>query len=438
MPPTRNGARRELLRRLLDGHERSRSFGRPGPWPRDVIVKLDEPTFPEAFAPDGREKLAALREAAEELARGGAARVVRAKGWSDGQPVELRLGPDELAQAYLLAADGGFEPLATALAETATHADRLRDGAPAWMAAYLEAVARRLERGDLTPLGMQVERFKRDWRDLLQAMTAAARLAAGVSGWERVVSETLFGASKRLGELRARVADLLVRADPRWDGWAPEGAQDVLAVYGVKRKPGLIVCAGCAELRVAGRAYALEDFTPVAHLPESWAGAWIDGVAAAGVTQLTTIENEVPFLSYVEEHGGPAALGARGELAVYTGGFPTPALVQSLADLCRAQPRMAVRHWGDADLGGLRIWWYLRERLDRSLPLFRTDRAWLDAHAAQRGGTPLTPSERASLERLRRDLIRGEHPQVPDVAQALSLLDGLLVHGQKVEQERFV
>ena len=46
--------RMELLTRTLDAHERSVSFGRPAPWPRDVIVKLDAATFPAAFAPDGR------------------------------------------------------------------------------------------------------------------------------------------------------------------------------------------------------------------------------------------------------------------------------------------------------------------------------------------------------------------------------------------------
>ena len=47
----RQWARAELLRRLLEAHERSTSFGKPGPWPRDVIVRVDRPEFPEAFAP---------------------------------------------------------------------------------------------------------------------------------------------------------------------------------------------------------------------------------------------------------------------------------------------------------------------------------------------------------------------------------------------------
>jgi hypothetical protein len=436
METTRRGARRELLRRLLDGYERSRAFGRPGPWARDVIVKLEADEFPDAFAPDGREALAAVRGAAEELSGLGAARIDRATGWSDGEPRTLRLGPGELARAYELAEDDGYQPLSRALAQLAEHAERLADGTTSWMGEFLGRVAEAARRGELKPLGMQGERFKREWRDLLQAMTAAARLASGAAGWERVVSEAIFGNSKRLAALRGRVVDLLLRADPRWDGWAPDDAQDVLEAYGVRRKPGLLVCAGCAELRLGAREYRLEDFRPVAHLPDGWAAAWVEGVTRSAATRLTTIENEVPFLSYVEERGGPASLGDGGELVVYTAGFPTPALLQALADVCVARPELAVRHWGDADLGGLRIWWHLRQRLDRPVALFRADRAWLDSELAARAGTPLTAGEHAALERLRRDLDRGAQSLAPDVGQALALLDGLLTHGMKLEQER--
>ena len=60
-------ARRELLHRLLEQYERSRAFGRTEPWARDLILRLDARHFPEAFHPDGRETLAALRTAAAEV-----------------------------------------------------------------------------------------------------------------------------------------------------------------------------------------------------------------------------------------------------------------------------------------------------------------------------------------------------------------------------------
>lgn len=435
-PTSRQAARRLLLSQLLDAYERSRSFLRPPPWPRDVLVKLDPQTFPDAFAPDGREILAGLRAAAEDLERHRAVRLARAAGWGDGEPREIRLGPEELSTAYELGERDGYEPLRVGLFALEAHSARLSGSGAPWLDAFLARVARAAHAGDLSPLGMRVERFKREWRDLLQAMTAMAHLSSGVSGWERVVSETIFGDSKRLGELRTRVAELLLRADPRWDGVGPDDAQDLLEVYGVRRKPGVLVCAGAAELCIDGRAYRLEDFVPVAHLPEAWMDAWVEGLVGR-VHVLTTIENEYPFLSYVEECGGPRGLGARGELAVYTGGFPTPSLVQALVDLCARVPEIVVRHWGDADLGGVRIWWHLRQRMHRAVQLFRSNASWLESKVGQRPGTPLKPLEQRGLEQLRRELDRGGQSQAPDILQALELLGTLLRLGMKVEQERF-
>jgi len=61
-----------------------------------VIVHLDARRFPDAFHPDGREELAALRAVAEELAAAGAARLVRHRGYAAGIPSEVRIGPEEI------------------------------------------------------------------------------------------------------------------------------------------------------------------------------------------------------------------------------------------------------------------------------------------------------------------------------------------------------
>ncbi len=305
------------------------------------------------------------------------------------------------------------------------------------MGRFLDEVGARAAEADVTPLGMQRERFKREWRDVVPALAAAAALAGGgMAGWERVVSERIFGDSKRLGALRGRVADLLARADPRWDGLGSKETVDLLEVYGVRRRPGLLRCAGCAELTVAGRPYRLEDFTPTAHLPEAWVGAWVEALCRAPLILVTTVENEYPFLSYVEEAGGPAALGARREVVVYTAGFPTPVLADSLAAVARRRPEVGFRHWGDADLGGLRIWWLLRERLGRPVELFRTRSEWLEAAAAA-GGATLSGAERAALGRLSASLVASPSTAEPDVVDALRLIETLLRIGVKVEQERY-
>jgi Wadjet protein JetD, C-terminal len=431
-------ARRELLHRLLEQYERGRSFGRPAPWRRDIIMRLDARHFPAAFHPDGREALSALRAVAEELARDGAVRLVRHRGYAAGVPQEVRIGPDEIGTAYRLAEADGFEPLTTALATVQTHARALRTPArPDWMNRFLALVEDGATAADLSALGMARDRLKRERHDLIDALTAAAALAAGdAAGWERVVSERLFGHSKRLGAVRARVVDLLIRADPRWDGITPDDTSELLEAYGVRRKPGVLHCAGRATLRVAGRCYRLEDFVPTAHLPGAWAAAWVEALSSATITCITSIENEFPFFTYVEEAGGPEGLGARGEVAVYTAGFPAPVLADSLAAIARRDPAKRLQHWGDADAGGLRIWWLLRARVGRPVSLLRTTADWVTLAARQRG-TPLDPADRAALQRLREPLMSAPCAADADVREAIALIDVLLALGVKVEQERY-
>lgn len=428
--------RTELLSRLLDGYERSASYGRPARWPRDVIIRLDPKVFPEAFAADGRELRNSLMFAASELESSGCVRIVRhVRGPLRHEPREIHLGPDQVDRAYREGKHLGYEPLAVGLNEVAGTATKLAtQDTPRWMRTFLEELAVGLRKADPSKLGMGRERFKRDWRDVLCALTAATLLAGGMSpAWERVVSERIFKDSKLLGKIRHHVIAVLVRADPRWEGVPPEEAGELLEAYGVRRKPGLIRCAGAATLLVCSRIYQLEDFSPAAHLPDSWSEAWVDGVAASQVRVVTTVENEYPFLSYVEESGGPSSLGLLGELVVYTAGFPSPTLTGALARLADARPDICYRHWGDADVGGLRIWWLLRTRLSREVELFRTTADWVQAES-ERGGRALSGQERKALEMLRSEL---KSVSAADAVAARKLIDTLLELGMKLEQERY-
>jgi len=434
LPPAQ--VRREILTSLLDAYERSSSYGREGPWRRDIILKLDSTVFPEAFAPDGREKHVELIASVLDLEREGSVRVGRhVRGPLVGEPKDVRLGRTELDQAYASAVPLGYAPLAAALSELAHHArDLARKAEFQEGALFLENLAKALPTGDLSSLAMGRSRFKQEWRILIPALTAAVTLLRGVTpAWERVISERLFRDSKLLGRIRHHVINLLLRMDPRWDGIPLEDANDLLEVYGVRRKPNLLRCAGSATIQLAGREYRLEDFTPVAHLPDGWSDAWVEALAGSRVRIITTIENEFPLLSYVEEAGGPRGLGARGEIAIYTAGFPTPALVGALVALNKRTGNAEFRHWGDADVGGLRIWWFLRCRLGRPVSLFRTNAEWLESER-HRGGKHLSAAEIEALRRLKSQLNRvtGE-----DIDSASDLIDKMLEMQIRIEQERY-
>lgn len=404
-----------------------------------MIVRLEAQEFPDAFAPDGRERLETLRNAAEELERQGALRVVRDKGPLAGVPKELRLGPEHVESAYVLAGTLGFERLADAFERLSSLCQELKGAEPAgpdWMLGFLESTRAAAAAFDSSPLGVSRGGFKKSANEWVGAIRGAWGISRGWHAWERVVSERIFRDSKRIGVLRSLIIDLLVRADPQWDGVAPDEADQVLEAYGVRRKPGLLRCAGRGTLRIGSRHYELSDFVPSAHLPDAWASAWVDAVAP-GLKTVTLVENEFPFLSYIEESGGAVGLGERGEVAVYVAGFPTPGLVDALARLSKQAPASQWRHWGDADVGGIRIWWFLRNRLGRPLEWFRSTTAWVEAVAQVSGGTALSAKEGGALEQLAKRLRESSLCNEPDVQSVISCANNLRTLGRKVEQERF-
>jgi hypothetical protein len=370
-----------------------------------------------------------------ELADEGCVRLVRhTRGHLRNEPKEIRMGPAEVSLAIEAARVLGYEPLTESLAEVTRHAATLAtDPQPTWMRTFLESLAESLRQADPSMLGLSRIRLKHERRSLVPALTAAVALSSEPApAWERVISERLFHDSKLLGRVRPLVVAILVRADPRWQGVPPDEATELLEVYGVRRKPGLIQCAGAAELRVGNKTYALEDFAPAAHLPDAWAEAWVEAVVSSGIRCVTTIENEYPFLSYIEQAGGPAGLANRGEIAVYTAGFPTPRLVTALAELARRSSAV-FQHWGDADVGGLRIWYFLRSRLGCPLMPVRTTADWVARESAH-GGRALSAMEREALRRMREEL---DHAEGLDFDAARAVIDSLLESGTKLEQERW-
>lgn len=96
--------------------------------------------------------------------------------------------------------------------------------------------------------------------------------------------------------------------------------------------------------------------------------------------------------------------------------------------------RALFRHWGDADNGGLQIWWLLRERLARPVHLFRTTASWISAGAEQPSRL-LSAADRAALGTLHARL--DTMVDAPDVVEVRELITVLLESGIKSEQESF-
>ncbi len=437
-----------LLGRMLNDYERGAKFERADA--KDVLLRVDERSFPDAFSPDGHEALQLLLVDVSQLERAGALRVARKRLPGGGEQIDLRLGPNEVQTAYNVAGAHGYTPLRERLnilgAETERMIAEAVNGAthPQWWIDYLRGIHEGVQRADIHKLMLASrERIKDEWSEVRDTLIAANRLAGGVDAWGRHESERLFGDSKRLNAIKARVAAILRKADPRWEGAEPDMVtpDDVLENYGIRRRPVTITCAGSVGIALdvgRERVYQLADFSPVATLPSAWGPALADGVLAGDVRLVTTIENEYPFLSYVEEAGGAAGLAARGEFVLFTSGFVAPHLMDLLRGIAEhGRGRIQFQHWGDADPHGLSIWWQLRTSIHQPVALYRTTADWVE-RAAERDGKPLGPFDARLLQiHIDRcgDLARAEN-SAEDLNQAVQLAQTILRLGVKIEQER--
>ncbi|HEX8844753.1 MAG TPA: Wadjet anti-phage system protein JetD domain-containing protein [Pyrinomonadaceae bacterium] len=133
--------------------------------------------------------------------------------------------------------------------------------------------------------------------------------------------------------------------------------------------------------------------------------------------RVITVENATSFSQLV-------ALRAPRVLALYTGGFASPAVTSLLRRARAASPQTSLLHWGDLDAGGLRILAHLRASLATNIRPLAMDVLTFEEHRDYTQS--LTGEDRRALTRLR------DSPALTDCAE---LIDLLLAEGRKLEQE---
>jgi hypothetical protein len=151
-----------------------------------------------------------------------------------------------------------------------------------------------------------------------------------------------------------KIADLIKLA-----GYRPTemSSTDVIASFGVNRWSMACMVAG----PVSYRSIPLPCFPYIGLAPEM-----IDGLGLLREPAwILLIENWSSFNRQVREAREPDGL------VIYTGGFPGDATLKAITELARASS-CPVFHWGDIDVGGLRIAYRLEQslaRIDRRLEL---------------------------------------------------------------------
>jgi hypothetical protein len=246
--------------------------------------------------------------------------------------------------------------------------------------------------------------------ELLRALDAIAQLDAPVL--ERMLSVRLFNDSKAFENLRGAVLTVLRRFD---DNAALYGDDDgvLLRAHFVERAPEYVPLAGLLILCARETRRDLALFAPSVALPANVLRATERVETQAHV--VITVENAASFTELA------AYAHAQNFIAVYIGGFASPSVLAFLKTL--AASHLTLLHWGDLDVGGLRILAHLRKNIGAVKTLGMDAEIFVSHQTFARA---LNARERGRLEILQRD------EWLRDCAV---LIDTMLAANQKLEQE---
>ena len=266
----------------------------------------------------------------------------------------------------------------------------------AWVTALHHEVRRKVQ------AGKTVAPFVLDdglWnRDLLILVKAVAELEENTL--ERNLSVRLFKNSKWLESLRPALLGVLRRYAP--DAQLFEGNDSaLLASFGLLRVPEYVLVSG--SLGIDG--VDLSALQSVGLPATSLRTARLESKAK----RILTIENQTSFESLT-------ALRPSGTLLVFSGGFASPAITSLLRGLS-----LPLYHWGDIDVGGLRILAHLRSQLG-SVGVVCMDSTTLESGSSLQ---TLSEKEREILAVLQKE---------PLLQDCQTLIDTMLERG-KLEQE---
>lgn len=281
--------------------------------------------------------------------------------------------------------------------------------AQGWMADWLAWLEQQLiQQRSIQPLDLTDPTWN---RDVLRAIYGLNQLETPIL--ERLFSVGWLGQSKRFSELEGAVLRVLRQFAPQAKQFG-EDDRALLQAFNLEKVPEYVLLAGDLRLELNGNRLELGTFRPSLGLPSSTLRQ--AQVLDSACTEIITIENLTSFHSMLARQ--PQAL------LIYTGGFASPSLCQFLSKLAMALPNLAWYHWGDYDVGGLRILAHLRQHVAQ-IRLWQPDPA-----VFQRAGNAtqsLHQKERQSLTELQ------QHPLLHDCQ---GLIAAMLEQNIKLEQEQ--
>jgi Uncharacterized protein conserved in bacteria C-term(DUF2220) len=402
MPSELPGPARSILNALLD------QFEQPGRQ-RVVRVRLNEVQHYDYFHADDVAVRRGANEVLRRLAEQGALRLHWRKweeeNWLDKVDL-IAAGAPAIYKLLGRATRDEQEAMLRQLLAAQSPNARWYSEFLGWAQLQLDA------RLSVAPLRLSSGPIDAQWnRDLLAALAAVANLRT--PGLERKFSVQLFGDSKRFDDLRNAVVRVLRQHDPESSAYGDDDGA-LLRAHLLERAPEYVPIAGPLVLQAKDRLLDLAPFVPSVAIPATiLRDATVSG---SGADAAVTVENITSFSEL-------AGVKPPSVLAIYTGGFASPTVIALLRAIRAKRPDLPFFHWGDMDVGGLRILAHLRKNVGEIRPL-AMDVATFDQY--RRGAQPLSGNERRGLMQLR------DHPALADCKQ---LIERLLAANEKLEQE---
>ena len=270
---------------------------------------------------------------------------------------------------------------------------------------YYEALLRRLE------TGQEVKKPDMEDEDYFRCLNRAAVIETPV--WRRQFSSEVLHDSKLFEK---KYQDKVVTVLEKYSPLSEEGmtADDILRVHGIKTYSQTLEWKGPLVYRIGSgkpidssvnlfgtviNAQTLEQAVPI---------------AVPGIRHIILVENKANYESmdfredtlYIYCHGffSPKELKFLGALTEITGG------------------NTEYLHWGDMDLGGIRIFLYNQRKLFPGLKPYRMDASAYETAIAQGAGIPMKKEKKEKLQRL-------------DAGDLDGLKECILETGMEIEQE---
>lgn len=270
---------------------------------------------------------------------------------------------------------------------------------------YYDALLQRLE------AGQDVKKPDMEDGDFFHCLNRAAAIESPV--WRRQFSSEVLHDSKMFEK---KYQDKVVTVLEKYSPLSEEGmtADDILRVHGIKTYSQTLEWKGPLVYRIGSgkpidssvnlfgtviNAQTLEQAVPI---------------AVPGIRRIMLIENKANYesMDFRED-----------TLYIYCHGFFSPKELKFLSALTGiADENTEYLHWGDLDLGGIRIFLYNQRKLFPGLKPYRMDASAYETAIAQGAGIPVKKEKKEKLQRL-------------DAGDLDGLKECILKTGMEIEQE---